>query len=1194
MNKLSRFLAAVLFALATPSLAVERASVPGEIVVDAGSTIQGVAGTGTAITYSIFGTEISSGNIETYKRLGSTGQLPTSTGTLYTAPATAPADVASITLTNTTGSDVTGVKIFIGGSAASNQLTGSITVPANGSCVVGDSGGAAKCFTPLGATLQTGGISGSGTSPDLAAFSASATIGNFSPPGPACSNQVQTNQTATGAPVCTTLTKAFLPSTTVSTDQANTYSTGAQDFSSATAVTLPNGTIVLGSLLDTAIVAPGTPTSGKASIYVDSTSKNIAAKNDLGTINHGVQTSAAVANQFLTGTADNGTVTRAQPTEADVASLTADLAAKFDKLNGQLTGVSGSTYAAGRLVYDTDNDSATFYNSDSNISLQVGQEHWIRVKNVTGSTITNGQAVYINGASAGLPTIALAQANLPTPSNAVGLTTESIANNGIGFVTALGVVHGLNTGSFTAGVPIYLSATTAGGLTATAPLAPNYRILVGYVAVSDASVGAIFVDATQQNTPSVLDLAADFGWIGDQQVVFDGACSTGANTKITSATAAFTQSSNYYLGKHITLATGGTSGAVEVGTISAIDSATQVTVTGATCATTASGKGLQFGTDNTAAAAALVSAVNAATYPGFKVNIPPSLTNRWATSSTMTFNHPVTLEGQGSGVNQDFGDYTRQGGSAIVWWGTSSDGGTPFQGFIKFAPITGASAQPIAAPALRHLWIECRNADQNPCFTALQLFDVVGMDITDIFIMDPISGLSGDTLEPIGGTASTGRGRIVNLGIRNLENAFPVTGAALATLTPTTVAAGSNNLVLTTSGQSIIVAAANGMVTPGYFVVNTSIGEPFFVYCTGGGGTTTLTVCSVNTNDAQNAPTLVTGANIVQATPNNGASVRLNGSTTSNVNLFDASLWRISCGSNWGMACIELANADSISFKQVVINGGNGTVDAQPQRVRHPGVRFNGSNTNAGLAARNNTFTDGDPGVGGVDSMALLNTLAKMTSPAGPNYWQGYQVANASPAPTIEVGSYLESWLNGGFMSPGLRSYDQTAVVAYTASTAKTIPGTSFLMAQQAIQVGTTFKWQFQLGKSAAGAAARLTNVRIGTTGTQTDANVCQFSTATSAIADTALVEVTYVVTVLNGASTTGTCSMTMVRAVGSTATGLFSTIGNLVQVGTPTAFTAPSGVLWYISLSLTTGASEVATTSLGKGYVERVATQAN
>lgn len=160
-----------------------------------------------------------------------------------------------------------------------------------------------------------------------------------------------------------------------------------------------------------------------------------------------------------------------------------------------LTGQASPTYTQGKLVYDTDNESLTFFNNDSNVSLQIGQESWLRVINKTGSTIANGAAVYLNGSdvTSGLQTIALAKADASATVIGAGLTTEAIANNTSGYVTVIGVVHGLDTSGFTAGATVFISATTAGNLVSTAPTAPNYRYRIGIVGVSSATVGTINV-----------------------------------------------------------------------------------------------------------------------------------------------------------------------------------------------------------------------------------------------------------------------------------------------------------------------------------------------------------------------------------------------------------------------------------------------------------------------------------------------------------------------------------------------------------------------------------------------------------------------------------------------------------------------------------------------------------------------------
>jgi hypothetical protein len=104
--------------------------------------------------------------------------------------------------------------------------------------------------------------------------------------------------------------------------------TGDASGSGTTAITLtlsniPTATTMAGSVLATAIAAPSTPAAGKGSIYVDSTSKNIAVKDDAGVVKHGVQTKAAVTSNFVTAINDAGQVTAAQPAFSDISGSVA-------------------------------------------------------------------------------------------------------------------------------------------------------------------------------------------------------------------------------------------------------------------------------------------------------------------------------------------------------------------------------------------------------------------------------------------------------------------------------------------------------------------------------------------------------------------------------------------------------------------------------------------------------------------------------------------------------------------------------------------------------------------------------------------------------------------------------------------------------------------------------------------------------
>lgn len=99
-------------------------------------TIRALAGTAAAVTYTIMGDEITTTNA--YKVLAQ-GQLGTSVATLYTVPASTTTLVKNIRLANTTSGAVTGIKFYIGGTAATNQFTGAFDIPADGTAeVLGD------------------------------------------------------------------------------------------------------------------------------------------------------------------------------------------------------------------------------------------------------------------------------------------------------------------------------------------------------------------------------------------------------------------------------------------------------------------------------------------------------------------------------------------------------------------------------------------------------------------------------------------------------------------------------------------------------------------------------------------------------------------------------------------------------------------------------------------------------------------------------------------------------------------------------------------------------------------------------------------------------------------------------------------------------------------------------------------------
>ena len=156
----------------------------------------------------------------------------------------------------------------------------------------------------------------------------------------------------------------------------------------------------------------------------------------------------------------------------------------------------------GRIVWNDQDGTIDVGLKGGNVTMQVGQEQFIRVVNKTGTDLleANYACVILDGAQGQRPKIALANASSEiTSAETIGIVTETINNNQEGFVTTSGIVRGINTTgslqgeSWADGDTLYLSASVSGGLTKTRPAAPNHTVVVGFVIHAHNTQGKIFV-----------------------------------------------------------------------------------------------------------------------------------------------------------------------------------------------------------------------------------------------------------------------------------------------------------------------------------------------------------------------------------------------------------------------------------------------------------------------------------------------------------------------------------------------------------------------------------------------------------------------------------------------------------------------------------------------------------------------------
>ena len=160
----------------------------------------------------------------------------------------------------------------------------------------------------------------------------------------------------------------------------------------------------------------------------------------------------------------------------------------------QFVPTSGISHSEGLIFYDSITNTFSGFIDRTNVTLNIGEENWLRIVNKSGVALSNGQAVYINGAQGNRPTILMAKADaLSTSQGTIAVLTEDIADNDEGIATTFGLVRSFNTTGFTAGDELFLSATNAGGIVNVKPTAPDFVIRIGW-ALNSTVNGAILVN----------------------------------------------------------------------------------------------------------------------------------------------------------------------------------------------------------------------------------------------------------------------------------------------------------------------------------------------------------------------------------------------------------------------------------------------------------------------------------------------------------------------------------------------------------------------------------------------------------------------------------------------------------------------------------------------------------------------------
>ena len=165
--------------------------------------------------------------------------------------------------------------------------------------------------------------------------------------------------------------------------------------------------------------------------------------------------------------------------------------------NGYLTSTDWSTFNA-KYLLPSGGTTAQYLRGDGTLATFPTTLDSTRLiftgRNSTGSTLTKGTVVYINGVSGNTALLAKAIASGDsTSAQTLGVIENDIANNATGTVVLVGAVGNLDTSSFTEGVQLYLSGTVAGAFTSSKVLAPTHIVYVGIVTRAHPTLGTIEV-----------------------------------------------------------------------------------------------------------------------------------------------------------------------------------------------------------------------------------------------------------------------------------------------------------------------------------------------------------------------------------------------------------------------------------------------------------------------------------------------------------------------------------------------------------------------------------------------------------------------------------------------------------------------------------------------------------------------------
>lgn len=1152
------------------------------LTLNATDTLSAVAGTASAITYTFMGDNVVTGT-DNFGGLPQ-GQLPSSVGTIWSA--TPGQTIGRLMLANTTGSTVTDIKIFKNGTIASNQITATFSLAGNTTASVDDTG--LKVMDSNGSLITTAAVTLTGDVTGSGAGSIATTIPAGTIDNPRMANMAQATfkmraaAAGTGVPIDGTPTQAktalAITSGDVSGLAAVATSGSATDLTTGTlavgrlpaltgdvteaigtgvtALTnIPNDTTAAGDILNTNITAPSTPTSGKTKTYIDSTSKNFAAKNDAGVVNHGIQTKNAVSHQFLTAIADDGSSTLAQPAASDVSGL-ATVAT-----SGSASDLTTGTLAVGRLpalTGDVTEAIGTGVTALTNIPNDTTQAGDILATNITApATPASGKTrTYIDSTSKnfaakndagtvnhGVQTKAAAAHNFLTSiaDDGSSVLAQPAASDvtGLATVATSGSATDLTTGTLPAG---RLPALTGDVSSSAGSASVTVTKLQGSGVVSTVPLIGQTIDYRSGGwTPTfhhynVIGFGADPTAGVDSTLSIFNTCAMSYFGPTVTAASIVTSSTQVTTGATFTLAivsatipsTGTLIAQTTLGPLLFTYTGGGAGVTSLACTAVTTG-----GVTGGIILAGSLAAPQSASSIGGTVYFPAGI--YLLSYPIIISTNGVALVGDSAAANNDVSNYTLTGGS----WLKSSTAVNPLTSasafcltpgtngadtpLVRAVPFINASGGALTGLAVHNLNADCRGNIGSGTGNAngFEFISVHSPDLRNLFVIDPIHwGYQFTCLKAgsLGEAQDCTRGILSNIRWRCVEQAAG--GASTGTTSAVTNVNALSNSTLAMSATTTSWPATGYLTVQAIDQITGNVMDYLCSY-TGGANTATMTgvTCLGVFNNAPNgtagggAPSalMFSTAKVAFADAGHATGIRHHGSLGANSNLHKCDnligLSLNGCGVYYG-------NADNITTDNLVVNSTGTAFGADFQCASVIG--------GAPATARNNQHYGGSPGKNGAILRGTGDYNGTMATGAAstPNYWHNQQISNGEAAVTVGIGCFA-----GG----GIWTYNGTPVVpAPIYATPAAFTTVTTILAQVSCLAGTlraeaTYRMTAWVQyTAAAGTAAEVYSLLCGTAGTTADAVLTSITTGLATAANSA-VKIEGVFSVKTISNSTGT-----------------------------------------------------------------------